>query len=116
MKGGSNWFPFEFASTQAQSVTTAIQSFIDFLQRYPDGMEVVGVAGFVVYIFSFKLVQAEKLDGNGVAYALMNVVAASFVLVSLASAFNLASFLIQISFISIGLYGVVKKLRKNAKK
>ena len=45
------------------------------------------------------------------AYAAANVLAAAMVLISLTNAFNIASFLIQVSFILIGLVGIIRKLR-----
>lgn len=84
----------------------------DFLSAYPGLTDAIGVAGFVTYIISFCLVQTGRLCGNSVAFAVANVVAAAFVLISLVNAFNMASFLIQISFISIGLCGIWRKLRQ----
>jgi len=55
--------------------------------------------------------QARVLDGNGSLYCLLNILAASLVLVSLTEAFNLASILIQISWITIGLVGIFWKVR-----
>lgn len=72
--------------------------------------QVTGVIGFFIYIASFSAVQIGMLSGNGVRYALANVIAASLVLVSLTADFNLASALIQISFISIGIFGIAKRL------
>ena len=83
---------------------------MDFLQNYPDVTNAIGVVGFVVYIAGFSLVQAGHICGNGMAYALSNVVAATLVLTSLVNAFNIASFLIQVSFITTGLYGTFRKL------
>ncbi|MCY4180032.1 MAG: hypothetical protein OXC60_05890 [Litoreibacter sp.] len=72
----------------------------------------VGVLGFVTYMGAFAALQMGRLDGNGVAYALLNVVAAGLVLVSLLSAFNLASMLIQISWIVIGGVGIWRHLAR----
>lgn len=68
--------------------------------------QATGVLGFFAYMGSFALLQARLIDGNGPVYALMNVIAASLVLISLADAFNLASLLIQVSWIIIGLAGI----------
>ena len=51
------------------------------------------------------------MDGNGITYAFCQVIAASFVMISLATAYNLASLIIQASFILIGLYGVIAKYK-----
>ena len=83
---------------------------MDFFLSFPNVTNAIGVAGFVIYIAGFSLVQAGHLCGNGMVYALSNVVAAMLVLISLINAFNIASFLIQISFITTGLFGVIRKL------
>ena len=84
---------------------------LDFIQAFPEVTNTIGVAGFLAYIASFHLVQTGRICGNGMAYAAANVVAAAMVLISLANAFNIASFLIQVSFILIGLVGIFRKLR-----
>lgn len=72
--------------------------------------QVTGVIGFFIYIASFTAVQIGVLSGDSVKYSLANVMAASLVLISLTTEFNLASALIQISFITIGLFGIVKRM------
>ena len=66
----------------------------------------LGVFGFLVYIGSFAALQLRLIDGNGLAYSLANLVAASLVLISLIYDFNLASALIQVSWIIVGVVGV----------
>ena len=72
-------------------------------------LQAIGVLGFVAYMASFALLQARVIDGNGPAYCLLNVIAASLVLISLADAFNLASLLTQLSWIVIGLAGLASR-------
>jgi uncharacterized membrane protein YqjE len=72
--------------------------------------QVVGLLGFLAYLGSFAALQMKLLDGNGVVYAALNILAASLVLVSLVEAFNLASALIQVSWICIGLCGLIWRL------
>ena len=77
------------------------------------GYEFIGIAGFLVYVLSFFAVQLSLLDGNSSQYAVLNIFAAFLVLVSLSEAFNLASAMIQISWIAIGLVGLqMRKLRR----
>jgi len=73
--------------------------------------QIIGVAGFITYIVSFAALQARFIDGNGFTYSVLNILAAAFVLVSLTEAFNLASMLIQVSWITIGIVGILWKLR-----
>jgi len=68
-----------------------------------------GLVGFAAYLGGFSALQFGVLDGNGKPYAWINVLAASFVLISLYDAFNLASVLIQVSWIIIGYIGIVRR-------
>lgn len=67
----------------------------------------IGLAGFAAYVAAYGLLQLGRIDGNGVAYTLLNIVAAGLVLVSLLEDFNLASVLIQVTWITLGLVGIV---------
>lgn len=73
-------------------------------------LQLIGMMGFLVYIFAFGCVQFGCLDGNSVSYSLYNVLAASLVAVSLFAEFNLSSAFIQGSWILIGLSGVLKRI------
>ena len=73
--------------------------------------EMTGVAGFLCYITAFGSVQIGWLDGNSTTYSLGNVLAASLVAISLMQEFNLASALIQGSWIVIGLIGLGLRAR-----
>lgn len=68
-----------------------------------------GLLGFAAYLGGFGALQFGLLDGNGKPFAWINVLAASFVLISLYDAFNLASVLIQVSWIIIGYIGIVRR-------
>lgn len=87
----------------------------DFLQYIANlgPHEITGVFGFLVYIGAFAAVQIGRLDGNSNAYTLLNVLAASLVAISLLREFNLASALIQGSWIIIGLIGLGLRIWKS---
>ncbi len=85
--------------------------FIDYLTRLGT-LELIGVGGFVFYIFAFGAVQLGFLDGNSIAYTLANLAAATMVAVGLFAEFNLSSALIQGSWIVIGLAGFIIRTRK----
>lgn len=72
-------------------------------------MQVSRLAGFATYIGGFTAIQFGILDGNSRLYSLISITAASFVLASLVEHFNLASALIQVSWITIGLCRIVWK-------
>ena len=71
-------------------------------------LEISGVAGFVFYMLSYGLLQIGRISGQGYCYPLMNMAAASLVLISLTHQFNLASVLIQLSWIVISLIGLCR--------
>ncbi len=75
-----------------------------------DWHQYVGVVGTAVYIFTYASLQLGKVDGNGLVYVLLNLTASSCVLFSLLYAFNLASALIQVSWVVISLAGILRKL------
>lgn len=75
-------------------------------------LQLFGLAGFILYLVNFTGLQAGYLDGNGLTYTLGSVMAATLVLISLIGAFNLASLLIQVSWIFIGLFGIWRRFRR----
>ena len=77
--------------------------------------QLAGLAGFVLYIFSFSAVQFNWIDGNSAVFSITNIAAASLVAISLIADFNLASALIQGSWIVIGMAGLTLRLRRPAR-
>ncbi len=72
--------------------------------------QMAGVVGTLLYIGSYFLIQLGKIDVPGYKYSFMNVAAASLVGISLLYEFNLASALIQISWILISFVGIFRLL------
>lgn len=79
------------------------------LRQYPEVLQFIGVIGFSLYITAFTLLQTGRICGNSVGYTCFVVCAASCVLISLVSAFNLAAFLIQSSYVCLGLFGLTRR-------
>lgn len=75
-------------------------------------LQSIGVLGSIAYVAGFFLVQSGKLCGNGLLYPCSKLFAAICVSLSLLTAFNLAALLIQISFITIALYGICFRLSR----
>lgn len=86
--------------------------FLDIIRQYPDALQKVGVFGFSLYILAFTCLQTGKVCGNSALYTGLVVCAATCVLISLASAFNLAAFLIQSSYVLIGVFGLTRRFVK----
>ena len=74
-----------------------------------DFTQILGVTGAIIYLASYFLLQAGCIKGESNLYAGLNLLAAICVLTSLYTKFNIGSFLIQISFISLSLYGIARK-------
>ena len=69
--------------------------------------EIIGVAGFCLYVINYSLLTLQVLSGKAVSYFVINLCAASCVLVGLWASFNLAAALIQVFFIMMSLIGIL---------
>ena len=69
-------------------------------------LQAIGAVGSLIYVGSYLLVQCGHICGNSLFDTICKLLAALCVMVSLATAFNLATFLIQISFIVISIFGL----------
>lgn len=71
----------------------------------------VGVAGTLMALLAFFLLQSGRLSGTGLAYQLLNLFASFGLMVSLLGQFNLAVFLLEGAWAAISLYGIARTLR-----
>lgn len=79
--------------------------------------DVIGLTGVACVLTAFFLLQIEKVRSDGLGYLLLNLCGAVLLLVSLMVTFNLASFVIEICWLSISLFGLVKwVIRKQRKR
>jgi hypothetical protein len=75
---------------------------------------VVGMIGTCLVVGSFFQLQLGKLEATGLAYNLMNLIGAILLLISLLYHFNLASFVIEIFWITASAIGLYRyKFTKN---
>ena len=70
--------------------------------------DIIGMLGTFLVVLAFFLLQLEKFDPKGIQYNLCNLVGAILLLISLCINFNLASFVIEIFWISASLVGIYK--------
>lgn len=80
----------------------------------------VGYLGVALILLAYFLLQAHKLQGHGLLYQLMNVFGAFGVILSLSftpGAINWPAFLMELAWIIIGVYGIVRgvTVRRDAK-
>lgn len=74
-----------------------------------DITQILGITGAVVYLSSYALLQLGFIKGESNIYAAMQLSAASMVLISLTTQFNIGSLFIQVSFIALSLYAIAKR-------
>ena len=76
-----------------------------------------GYFGVVLVLLAYLLLQSRALRGDGLVYQLMNLFGALGVMLSLTfGSFNLPAFLMELAWLLISLYGIVRgqRLRKAA--
>ena len=70
-----------------------------------------GLLGVGLIILAYLLVQIEKLASHDMRYLLLNLIGALLHIVSLLRFWNLASFIIELFWVGISLYGLFRSRR-----
>jgi len=71
----------------------------------------VGFAGTLMVLGAFFLLQAGRLAGTSAVYQLLNLFGAGGVLVSLLGAFNPSVFALELTWVLISAYGILRSVR-----
>jgi hypothetical protein len=71
----------------------------------------IGILGTSMVLVAFLLLQSRRLHGNGIAYQLLNLFGAGGVLVSLWDRFNPSVFVLELAWVAISAYGIVRSFR-----
>lgn len=77
---------------------------------FPDA---VGIIGVTIIVAAYFLSQLGRIDVTRPAFPAANGVGALLILYSLAFSFNLASFVIEILWLAISMFGLVRALRRS---
>jgi predicted membrane protein len=80
-----------------------------------DIYQVIGFIGMLFIIWAYFLLQIEKYTITSFSYQILNLVGAILLLISLFVHFNLGSFIIEVFWIIITLYGIYKNYKENEK-
>lgn len=72
----------------------------------------IGFLGMAFVVIAYFLLQINKYTINSLKYQLLNLIGAILLLISLFVHFNLGSFIIEIFWIIITLYGIYKNIKK----
>jgi len=74
-------------------------------------VDVIGIIGVAIVVATYFLLQSEKIDSKGFLYSFLNAFGSLLIMYSLLYNWNLASFVIEIFWILISLYGLKKWYR-----
>ena len=86
-------------------------SFLEHIMSY-SFYDFLGNVGVFFIIFSYLLLQLNKLESNDLKYSAMNFFGASLVIVSLIENFNMSALVIEVFWVGISIFGIVKYLYK----
>lgn len=70
--------------------------------------DILGIGGVIIILIAYLLLQLEKLSPKDWQYSAANALGALLILVSLFFSFNLASFIIEIAWLLISIFGLFK--------
>lgn len=77
----------------------------------PAVFEMIGVAGFGLYVLNYTLLTLQRVRSESISYFAVNGIAAAMVLIGLSTSFNLAAAMIQIFWIGISAMAIIVRLR-----
>ena len=72
--------------------------------------DILGIGGVVIILIAYLFLQLEKLSAQDWRYSAANGAGALLILISLFFSFNLASFIIEIAWLLISIFGLFKAL------
>ena len=78
--------------------------------------DLVGNLGVFLVLATYLLIQTGRMDISRPGYSMANAAGAVLILVSLLHNFNLSSFIIEIAWLLISLYGLYRWLREQSRK
>jgi len=70
--------------------------------------DIVGITGVFIIVIAYILMQIDRMDAKGFLFSLLNTIGAVFILISLLYDWNLASFVMEVIWFTLSLYGTVR--------
>lgn len=74
--------------------------------------DIIGSLGVATIIFTYVLLQTERIKSDALLYSILNAVGASLIIFSLFFNFNFSAFIVEFFWVLISLYGIVKYFLK----
>ena len=75
----------------------------------------IGFLGMIFIVIAYLFLQTNKYSINSLQYQLLNLIGAILLLISLFVHFNLGSFIIEIFWIIITIYGIIINIKRKKK-
>lgn len=72
--------------------------------------DIVGFVGVTMMVIAYLLLQLNRLSSSAPLYSLLNAVGAFMVIISLIFDFNLPAFLVEMFWLFISLFGLLRPL------
>lgn len=72
--------------------------------------DIAGTIGVTIIIVTYVLLQIGRVRSDQIAYSLLNAIGALLILISLYFSFNLPSFIVELFWLLISLFGIGKYL------
>jgi len=77
-----------------------------------DIYQILGFVGMIFIVYGYFLLQSNRCDNNSLKFQFINLIGAVLLLISLFVHFNLGSFIIEVFWIIITLYGIYKIIKQ----
>ncbi len=77
--------------------------------------DLVGNVGVLIILACYLLAQIDRMDIKSPAYSVLNGAGSLFIIVSLLHDFNLSSFVIELAWLAISLFALVRYFRTRAR-
>lgn len=74
--------------------------------------DIIGIAGVFIIVVAYILMQIDRMDAKGFLFSLLNTIGAIFILVSLLYDWNLASFVMEVIWLTLSFYGTIRGYKK----
>jgi hypothetical protein len=79
-----------------------------------DIFQIIGFIGMLFIVYAYFLLQAHKVEPCSLKFQILNLIGAVLLIISLLVHFNLGSFMIEVFWIIITIYGIIKNRVKKA--
>lgn len=74
--------------------------------------DIIGITGVFIIVVAYILMQIDRMDPKGFLFSLLNTIGAIFILVSLLYDWNLASFVMEVIWLTLSFYGTIRGYKK----